>query len=99
VSNVRPSSTLPLPPGHRPPAGAAEPPHAVRHRTIFAIEISEGPPCRRLALSHPERSPALHMLVRLVALAETFGLARAADYASWSEVEGAARWFHLAEPV
>jgi hypothetical protein len=39
------------------------------------------------------------MLVGLVALAEEFGLARRSDYASWSEAEGTARWYHLTEPV
>ncbi len=69
------------------------------YRVIFAIEISDGPPCRRLALSHPSNPPTLHMLIGLVALAEEFRLARRVDYASWSEVEGTARWFHLAEPA
>ena len=69
------------------------------YRVIFAIEISDGRPRRRLALSHPSDPPSLHMLVGLVALAEEFKLARGVDYASWSEMEGTARWFHLVEPV
>jgi hypothetical protein len=69
------------------------------YRVIFAIEMSDGLVRRRLALSHPSDPPTLHMLVGLVALAEEFRVARGVDYASWSEVEGTARWFHLAEPV
>lgn len=69
------------------------------YRVIFAIEMSDGLPRRRLALSHPSDPPALQMLVGLVALAEEFRVARGVDYASWSETEGTARWFHLAEPV
>jgi hypothetical protein len=69
------------------------------YRVIFAIEMSDGSPRRRLALSHPSDPPTLHMLVGLVALAEEFRVARSADYASWSEIEGTSRWFHLAEPA
>jgi hypothetical protein len=69
------------------------------YRVIFAIEMSNGLLRRRLALSHPSDPPALHMLVGLVALTEEFGLARSVDYTSWSEMQGPARWFHLAEPV
>jgi hypothetical protein len=69
------------------------------YRVIFAIEISDGRPRGRLALSHPSDPPSLHMLVGLIALAEEFKLARGVDYASWSGMEGTARWFHLAEPV
>jgi len=69
------------------------------YRVIFAIEMSDGPPCWRLAISHPSDPPTLHMLVGLVALAEEFRLARGVDYASWSEMQGTARWFHLAEPA
>jgi len=69
------------------------------YRVIFAIEMSDGLLRRRLALSHPSDPPTLHMLVGLVALAEEFRVARGVDYASWSEMEGTARWFHLAEPV
>ena len=69
------------------------------YRVIFAIEMSDGLLRRRLALSHPSDPPTLHMLVGLVALAEEFRLARRVDYTSWSEAEGKARWFHLAEPV
>jgi hypothetical protein len=53
------------------------------YRIIFAIEMSDGPPRRRLALNHPSDPPTLHMLVGLVALAEEFRVARGADYASW----------------
>jgi hypothetical protein len=69
------------------------------YRVIFAIEMSDGLLRRRLALSHPSDPPTLHMLVGLVALAEEFKLARRVDYTSWSEMQGTARWFHLAEPV
>lgn len=69
------------------------------YRVIFAIENSDGLLRRRLALSHPSDPPTLHMLVGLVALAEEFKLARRPDYTSWSEMQGTARWFHLAEPV
>ena len=69
------------------------------YRVIYAIEMSNGPPRRRLALSHPSDPPTLHMLVGLIALAEEFGLARGVDYVSWCEVEGKASWYHLAEPV
>jgi len=69
------------------------------YRVIFAIEMSDMVPRRRLALSHPSDPPALHMLVGLVALAEEFRVARGVNYASWSEMEGTDRWFHLAEPV
>jgi hypothetical protein len=69
------------------------------YRVIFAIERSDGLLRRRLALSHPSDPPTLHMLVGLVALAEEFRLARAVDYTSWSEMQGTARWFHLAEPI
>jgi hypothetical protein len=69
------------------------------YRVIYAIEMSDGPPRRRLAISHPSDPPTLHMLVGLVALAEEFGMARGVDYLSWCEVEGTACWFHLAEPV
>jgi hypothetical protein len=69
------------------------------YRVIFAIEISDGMPRRRLALSHPSDPPTLHMLVGLVALAEEFRVAHGVDYTSWSEGEGTARWFHLAEPA
>jgi len=85
-----------------PPAPRLEPLSLLMpfgYRVIFAIEMSEGLPRRRLALSHPSDPPTLHMLVGLVALAEEFRVARGTDYASWSEVEGAARWFHLAEPA
>jgi hypothetical protein len=58
------------------------------YRVVFAIELSDGPPRRRLALSHPSDPPTLHMLVGLVALAEEFRVARGVDYASWSEAEG-----------
>ena len=68
------------------------------YRVIFAIETSDGPPGRRLSLSHPSDPPTLHMLIGLVALAEEFGVARGVDYISWCEVEGTAGWFHLAEP-
>jgi hypothetical protein len=69
------------------------------YRVIFAIETSDRLIRRRLALSHPSDPPTLHLLVGLVALAEEFRLARRIDYASWSEMQGKARWFHLAEPV
>jgi hypothetical protein len=69
------------------------------YRVIFAIEMSDGLLRRRLALSHPADPPTLHMLVGLVALAEEFKLARRVDYTSWPEMQGTARWFHLAEPV
>jgi hypothetical protein len=69
------------------------------YRVVFAMEISDGRPRRRLALSHPSDPPSLHMLVGLIVLAEEFKLARGVDYASWSGMEGTDRWFHLAEPV
>jgi hypothetical protein len=69
------------------------------YRAVFAIEMSNDPPRRHLAFSHPSDPPTLHMLVGLVALAEEFGVARGICYTSWSEVEGTARWFHLAEPL
>jgi hypothetical protein len=69
------------------------------YRVIFAIEMSDGQPRRRLALSHPSDPPTLHMLAGLVALAEEFRVARGVDYVSWSEAQGTARWFHLAEPA
>ena len=69
------------------------------YRVIFAVEMSDGLLRRHLALSHPRNPSTLHMLVGLVALAEEFKLARRVDYTSWSEMQGTAHWFHLAEPV
>jgi hypothetical protein len=69
------------------------------YRTIFAIETFDGPPRRRLSLSHPSDPPTLHMLIGLAVLAQEFGMARGVDYISWCEVEGTACWFLLAEPV
>ena len=53
------------------------------------------PPIRPLCMDAATR----RRVREIIALAEEFKLARRVDYTSWSEMQGTAHWFHLAEPV